>query len=485
MSDTPRPLTGILRDGQGTVLPNRSLTWYRVPRKVLAQGSSVIVDELFTTQTDGSGQITGTALVPGKYLMRTRLADQDRYVEVSVPEGSGSVNIADLIDTAAPPITPPLVAAAQEARDQAQTAAGQSAASAEASEASADRAGRWGVYVDTASGLAATEDGDFFSVYDADAEILLFFENVSGTAVDVASIEAVQDFDSDQIANESGIIGDTVTEALDALDAAKQPVDDDLTALAALAGTGLLARTGAGTAAARSITGGGAVQVSHGNGVAENPVISVPVQDQNTWSAGSDDVESAINAQKLAGAIAARAGGVVDSGTFTTASEVDIALPAGWFEAEIVLRVTAASTSDSSIDARFTRDAFASVLSGASDYRWATATVVYAAVAGAGLNSSSDNKMRVNPSGSSAGLGTSPLGELILTLRGYASAGFRKRLRATGCYINAAGSLSGLYSADGFLIAANNSDPVNGIRLFPGAGTITGNWTLALRGRIA
>lgn len=485
MSDTPRPLTGILVDGQGAPLPNRSLTWYRVPRKVLAQGNSVIVDELFTSHTDASGQVTGTALVPGNYLMRLRLADQDRYVALGVPEGSGSVNIADLIDTAAPPITPPLVAAAQEARDQAQTAAGQSAASAEASEASADRAGRWGVYVHTAAGLAATEDGDFFSVYDADAEVLLFYENVSGTAVDVASIEAVQDFDSDQIANESGVTGATVTQALDALDTAKQPVDPDLTALAALAGTGLLARTGSGTVALRSLTGTGAVQVTQGDGVAGNPEVSVPTQPPEVWAAGADTVPSAISADTMAATIGARAGGVVDSGTFTTASQVDIALPAGWFEAEIVLRITAASISDSSIDARFSRDAFASVLSGASDYRWGTATVTYAVVAGAGLNSAADSKMRLNPQGGNSGLSTAPVAEIRIVLTGYASAGPRKRLRAEGAYINAIGNLSRLYAADGVVIAANNSDPVNGIRLFPGAGTITGSWTLVLRGRIA
>lgn len=244
MSDTPRALTGILRDGQGQPLPNRSITWFRVPRKVQGQGGSAIVDELFTTTTDGSGAITGTSLVPGKYQARIRLADVDRFFEVSIAEGSGAVQIQDAIDTAAPPITPPLVIEAQTARDEAVAAASAASDSEDAAAASALQAGRWGIYADTAAGLAATESGDFFSVYDeTPPERILYYENVEGVASLVASIEAVQDFDSDEVVNASGVDGATVSAALDWLSAnrAAATLRDGL--LGRWAGTGGAAET--------------------------------------------------------------------------------------------------------------------------------------------------------------------------------------------------------------------------------------------------
>lgn len=295
----------------------------------------------------------------------------------------------------------------------------------------------------------------------------------------------MQDFDSDQIANESGISGDTVTEALDALDAAKQPVDDDLTALAALAGTGLLARTGSGTAAVRSITGAGAVAVSNGNGVAGSPEISVPTQAPEVWAAGADTVPSAISADVLSATIAARAGGVVDSGTFTASSQIDIPLPAGWFEAEIVLRVTAASTSNTAMNLRFTRDAFASVIQGASDYEWGLVSAVPAVAAPLTDRSLAANAGRFIHGASNWGLNTSPRLLAILTLHGFASANSEKTAEVRAKYVASSGNP--MIPLDGFvsLVAGNATDPINGIRLFPGAGTITGSWTLILRGRIS
>jgi hypothetical protein len=66
----------------------------------------------------------------------------------------------------------------------------------------------------------------------------------------------------------------SVMATLAAVAAAYQPLDSDLTALAGLGSTGLVARTGAGTVAARTITGGSGVAVTNGSGVAGNPTIS-------------------------------------------------------------------------------------------------------------------------------------------------------------------------------------------------------------------
>jgi hypothetical protein len=62
-----------------------------------------------------------------------------------------------------------------------------------------------------------------------------------------------------------------------AAQAASQPLDSDLTAVAGLSTTGLVARTGTGTAATRTITGtAGDVTVTNGDGVAGNPTLDLP-----------------------------------------------------------------------------------------------------------------------------------------------------------------------------------------------------------------
>jgi hypothetical protein len=62
-----------------------------------------------------------------------------------------------------------------------------------------------------------------------------------------------------------------------AAQAASQPLDSDLTAVAGLSTTGLVARTATGTAATRTITGtAGDVTVTNGDGVAGNPTLDLP-----------------------------------------------------------------------------------------------------------------------------------------------------------------------------------------------------------------
>lgn len=73
---------------------------------------------------------------------------------------------------------------------------------------------------------------------------------------------------------------DGVTSAIQTQLDAKQPLDADLTALAGLASAGMIARTGAGTVAARMLTAGTGISISNGDGVAGNPTIT------NTIAAG-------------------------------------------------------------------------------------------------------------------------------------------------------------------------------------------------------
>jgi hypothetical protein len=78
--------------------------------------------------------------------------------------------------------------------------------------------------------------------------------------------------------NGSGLTGITESQITNLTSdlAAKQPLDSDLTALAANATTGLISRTGSGTVASRTITAGSTkVAVTSGDGVAGNPTVDV------------------------------------------------------------------------------------------------------------------------------------------------------------------------------------------------------------------
>jgi hypothetical protein len=56
----------------------------------------------------------------------------------------------------------------------------------------------------------------------------------------------------------------------------KQDLDVDLTALAGLSDTGLIARTGSGTVAARTIVSDASITIADGGGVSGNPTVSLP-----------------------------------------------------------------------------------------------------------------------------------------------------------------------------------------------------------------
>jgi len=87
------------------------------------------------------------------------------------------------------------------------------------------------------------------------------------SSTDVQS--AINEIDADRVA-----LSATVS-SLSTTVAGKQDLDAELTALAGISSNGMLARTGAGTAAARTITGSSNIAVSDGNGVAGNPTIAI------------------------------------------------------------------------------------------------------------------------------------------------------------------------------------------------------------------
>lgn len=84
---------------------------------------------------------------------------------------------------------------------------------------------------------------------------------------------------------------DGVTSAIQAQIDGKQAADADLTALAGVSSLGLLARTGAGTAAARTIAAGTGLTVTDGDGVAGNPTLAANVASQAEAEAGTDNAK--------------------------------------------------------------------------------------------------------------------------------------------------------------------------------------------------
>ena len=77
-----------------------------------------------------------------------------------------------------------------------------------------------------------------------------------------------------------------------------QPLDSDLTALAAVATPGLLANTGAGTAAARTLTAGTGITVTNGAGTAGNPTVAITnVGTAGTYGSASSVAVVTTNAQ--------------------------------------------------------------------------------------------------------------------------------------------------------------------------------------------
>lgn len=118
MSNGTRSVIGVFRTPTGVVFPNKTLTWFRAQRKTTSQAGSVIVDQPFLVTTDASGTIS-TNVLPGDYLVLVPLKDQDRYFQVGIPEGSEPFDVADGIETTAPPVTPEVVLLARAARDEA------------------------------------------------------------------------------------------------------------------------------------------------------------------------------------------------------------------------------------------------------------------------------------------------------------------------------------------------------------------------------
>ena len=101
--------------------------------------------------------------------------------------------------------------------------------------------------------------------------------------------------------------------------AASQAYDADLAAIAALSSNGIIARTGSGTVAARTITASTGITVSNGDGVSGNPTVAVslvPVANGGTGSTTSTGVGSVV--LSVSPTLVTPALGTPSSGTLTS-----------------------------------------------------------------------------------------------------------------------------------------------------------------------
>jgi hypothetical protein len=111
------------------------------------------------------------------------------------------------------------------------------------------------------TGVVVSQAGDYSGA--------LISNTPAGTISSTNVQSAINELDGDVQSNTSAISSLTTQVAN------KQPLDSDLTAIAALSTNGLIARTGSGTASARTLTAGANIQVTNGDGVSGNPTVAL------------------------------------------------------------------------------------------------------------------------------------------------------------------------------------------------------------------
>lgn len=120
----------------------------------------------------------------------------------------------------------------------------------------------------TARNIAMTGDGSWNVTFDGNANVTAVM-TLAATGVAAGTYRSVTVDSKGRVtagSNPTTLAGYGITDA--------QPLDSDLTALAALTTTGFYVNTGVGTVAARTLTAGAGISISNGDAVGANPVIT-------------------------------------------------------------------------------------------------------------------------------------------------------------------------------------------------------------------
>jgi hypothetical protein len=131
------------------------------------------------------------------------------------------------------------------------------------------------LYDNGVSGLTAT------TVQDAIDEVAASGGGGGGAVVSVfgrtgAVAATAGDYTATKVDNDSSVSGATVKDALNTLSSGKQASDGDLTAVAALSGTGVAVRSAADTWVLRNIAGTASrIAIANGDGVSGNPTLDI------------------------------------------------------------------------------------------------------------------------------------------------------------------------------------------------------------------
>ncbi len=246
-----------------------------------------------------------------------------------------------------------------------------------------------------------------------------------------------------------------------------QAYDTDLAALAAISTTGMLSRTGAGTATTRTITASTGIVVSNGDGVSGNPTVSADLASQAEAEAGTDNTKL-ITPLRSAQSQAVR---LLTSGSISaSAAALDIVLSSysGYTNFQFVF-TNMIFTANSALRMRISTDGGSSFITTAV-YRSFSANILAGSTAvssNSNTNASTDFAVSANPIGTT----------LAKSARGQINFSTASQFGVDATVFNEfASGIDGIMT---FSFGTYQTTGVNAVRFFPSSTTFaSGSWAL-------
>jgi hypothetical protein len=173
---------------------------------------------------------------------------------------------------------------------------------------------------------------------DADAAAQLVTLGLTATAAELNALDGIT-----ASVTELNYV-DGVTSAIQTQLDAKQPLDDDLTALAAIGTSGILVRTGAGTAVTRAIAAGTGISIADGTGVGANPTITATISTTDTNLTGGYTTTAVSDGSKSAAVTYTPSPAGGNMRTITNAGAFTLAAPTATGDYNMTILITNAAS---------------------------------------------------------------------------------------------------------------------------------------------